>query len=223
MQTFIYFLETAHPCTTKHWHKHTTLSLHRRCERTLHFLALVHWWPWRTLNSRCYQQLGPHNTKHGHTNQSANHYTIQPDIVDNSTCTIIWPPTHHHHNQHTTWLYNATKPRNIYKLQDNIIFTNIILMADKHNIPNGKMHSNCRLLPDHIVCNITQGNNIRSANTCHPALKLLNKEITSDIHNQNLWKEHLDTPWDHRHNTHILRKTIHGPSNRIPPPTLTLP
>ena len=25
-------------------------------------------------------------------------------------------------------------------------------MADKHNIPKGKMHSNCRLLPEDIVC-----------------------------------------------------------------------
>ena len=31
-------------------------------------------------------------------------------------------------------------------------FTNIILMADKHNLKNGKMHSNCRLLPEDIVC-----------------------------------------------------------------------
>ena len=61
----------------------------------------------------------------------------------------------------------------------NIIFTNIILMTDKHNIPKGKMHSNCRLLPEDIVCNITQRNNIRRANTCDPAL--LNEEITSDI------------------------------------------
>ena len=30
----------------------------------------------------------------------------------------------------------------------NIIFTNIIQMAGKHNIQKGKMHSNCRLLPD---------------------------------------------------------------------------
>ena len=29
----------------------------------------------------------------------------------------------------------------------NIIFTNILLMADKHNIPKGKMHSNCLRLP----------------------------------------------------------------------------
>ena len=68
----------------------------------------------------------------------------------------------------------------------NIIFTKIILMADKHNIPKGKMHSNC------IVCKITQSNNMRSAITCDLALKLLNEESTSDIHNQHLWKEHLD-------------------------------
>ena len=104
----------------------------------------------------------------------------------------------------------------------NRIFTNIILMADKHNIPKGKMHSNCRLLPDHIVCKITHRNNMRRANTCDPALKLLNEGITCDIHNhkQNIWKEHLDAHWDHRHNTHILWKTIHGLSNRAPSPTL---
>ena len=61
-------------------------------------------------------------------------------------------------------------------------------MADKHNIPKGKMHSNCMLLPDHIVCKITQRNNIRRANACDPALKLLNEEITFDMqkHKQNL-------------------------------------
>ena len=76
-------------------------------------------------------------------------------------------------------------------------------MADKQNIPKGKMHSNCRLLPEVIVCKITQSNNIRRANTCDPALKLLNEEITTDIqkHKQNIWKEHLDAYWDHRHNT----------------------
>ena len=94
-------------------------------------------------------------------------------------------------------------------------------MADKHNIPKSKMHSNCRLLPDHVVCKITkERNNIRRTNTCDPALKLLNEEITSDIqkHKQNIWKEHLGAHWDHRHNTHILWKTIHGLFNRAPPP-----
>ena len=93
-------------------------------------------------------------------------------------------------------------------------------MADKHNIPKDKMHGNCRLLPDHIICKITQRNNIRRENTCDPALKLSNEEITSDIQNQNLWKEHLDAHWEHRHNTHSLCKTIHGLSNRAPPSTI---
>ena len=99
----------------------------------------------------------------------------------------------------------TTIPTNIHTA--NIIFTNIILMADKHNISKDKMHSNCWLLPD---------DNIRRANTCDPALKFLNEEITSDIqkHKQNLWKEH----WDFRHNTHIRWKNIHGLSNREPPP-----
>ena len=91
----------------------------------------------------------------------------------------------------------TTIPTNIHT--DNRIFTNIILMADKHIIPKGKMHSNCRLLPEDIVCKITQRNNIRRANTCDPALKLLNKEITSDIqkHKQNIWQEHTHTLEDH--------------------------
>ena len=114
----------------------------------------------------------------------------------------------------------TTIPTNIHTA--NIIFTNIILMADKHNIPKGKMHSNCRLLPEDIVCKITQRINIRRANTCDPALKLLNEEITFDIqkHKQNIWKEHLDAHWDHKHNTHTLWKTIHGIFNRAPPSTL---
>ena len=84
------------------------------------------------------------------------------------------------------------------------------------------MHSNCKLLPEDVVCKLTQRNNIRRANTRDPALKLLNEEITSDIqkHKQNIWKEHLDAHWDHRHNTHTLWKTIHGLSNRTPPHTL---
>ena len=85
------------------------------------------------------------------------------------------------------------------------------------------MHGGCRLLPEDMVCKITQRNKIRRANTCDPALKLLNEEITSDIqkHKQNIWKEHLDAHWDHRHNTHTLWKTIHDLSNRAPPHTLS--
>ena len=67
----------------------------------------------------------------------------------------------------------TTIPTNIHTA--NRIFTNIILMADKQNIPKGKMHSNCRLLPEDIVCKITQRNNMRRANTCDSTLKILNQ------------------------------------------------
>ena len=35
----------------------------------------------------------------------------------------------------------------------------------------------------------------------------------------NIWKEHLDAHWDHRHTTHTLWKIIHGLSIRAPPHT----
>ena len=93
-----------------------------------------------------------------------------------------------------------------YTCTANRIFTNIILLADKHNIPKGKMPNTSRLLPEHIVCKITQRDNMRRSNPCDPALKPLNHEITSDIslHKQNLWKKHLNANWDHRRNTHTL-------------------
>ena len=86
-------------------------------------------------------------------------------------------------------------------------------MADKHNIPKGNMYSNCSLLPEDIVCKITQRNNIRSTNTCDPVLKLLNEEITSDIQTlkQNLWKEYLDAHCDYRHNKDIDKGTTYRP------------
>ena len=73
----------------------------------------------------------------------------------------------HHTHQHTHWQQNFHKHHTDGRTRP--------------SIPKGKMHSNCRLLPEDIVCKITQRNNIRRANTCDPALKLLNEEITSDI------------------------------------------
>ena len=80
------------------------------------------------------------------------------------------------------------------------------------------MHSNCRLLPEDIVCKITQRNNIRRANTCDPALKLLNED--NFRHTKTQTKPMEDAHWDHRQNTHTLWKTKHGLSNRAPPHTL---
>ena len=46
----------------------------------------------------------------------------------------------------------------------NTIFTNIILHADKHNIPKGKIHSTCKLFPEHIRHTVEHRNNIRAQN-----------------------------------------------------------
>ena len=85
-----------------------------------------------------------------------------------------------HNSQIASQFAQTRTPTNIHTA--NIIFTNIIQMADKHDIPKGKMHSNCRLLADHKLCKITQRNNMRRANTSDPPLKLLNDYIPSDIH-----------------------------------------
>ena len=128
---------------------------------------------------------------------------------------------------HNSDFAQTTIPTNIHTA--NIIFTNIILMADKHNIPYGKLHSNCSLLPDHILCKLTQRNNIRRANTCDLALKLLNEEITSDkqTYGRNTWMHTRITcttrtffgrpytvyPTEHHHphtkHIHNIHQTIH--------------
>ena len=51
-------------------------------------------------------------------------------------------------------------------------------MADKHNIPKGKMHSNCRLLPEDIVCKITSDIQIQIQN---PFLTAQSTQIKSVI------------------------------------------
>ena len=75
------------------------------------------------------------------------------------------------------------------------------------------MHSNCKLLPNLIVCKMTQRHTIRRANTCDPAL---NEEITTDIqkHKQTLWKEHLDAQ-----RAYSLEDHIRSIQQRPPPPT----
>ena len=99
--------------------------------------------------------------------------------TDGLSPTTIKPTGHNLRKKQSSLSLTPIIPTNTHTA--NIIFTNIMLMAGKHNIPKSKMHSNWRLLPDHIVCKITQRNNIRRATTCDPAVKLLNEEITSEI------------------------------------------
>ena len=101
----------------------------------------------------------------------------------------------------------TTIPTNIHTA--NIIFTNIILMADKHNIPKRKMHSNCRLLPDHIVYKITQRNNIRRANTCDPG----------NIERASTSRSLVRIPVSNKSLYHATQKKNHGYSTSISMPT----
>ena len=84
-------------------------------------------------------------------------------------------PTTRKLTEHNLWktqsplFAQTTIPTNIHT--GNRSFTNTILMADKHTIPKGKMHSNCRLLLEDIVCKITQRNNIREQT---PVIQLSN-------------------------------------------------
>ena len=49
-------------------------------------------------------------------------------------------------------------------------------------------------------------NNIRAQNASDPSISELNYETTSLIqtHKSDIWREHLHTHWDHKHNTHTL-------------------
>ena len=111
-------------------------------------------------------------------------------------------------------LVSETYTHHLTHIRQNKILTNTILNADKHN--KGKIHHNCKLLPEDIRTKVNTRNNIRKHNPLDPNLAQLNNEITSDIqhHKTALWKSHLDGNWDHRKNTHTLWKTLKNLSNK---------
>ena len=76
----------------------------------------------------------------------------------------------------------------------------------------------------HKTQNRTQ-NNIRAQNASDPSISELNTEITSLIqtHKSDIWRKHIDTHWDLKHNTHTLWKTIHGLANKKPTQPKTTP
>lgn len=113
-------------------------------------------------------------------------------------------------------LENTTPPQNIHVA--NNVLTNIILNADKHHIPKGKIHNKHKLLPQNIRDLIARRDTIRQHNPKDPTLPVINNNIDKLIqeHKSNLWKQHLEDNWDHKTNTHILWKTIAGLTNKKP-------
>jgi hypothetical protein len=102
----------------------------------------------------------------------------------------------------------------------NKILTNLILRADRHHIPKGRINNKIKLLPQEIRNSIKTRNRIRTTDPHDERLHRLNLEIDRDIENYktDIWKEHLEGAWDHRQNTNTLWKTILGLSNKRPPP-----
>ena len=123
-------------------------------------------------------------------------------------------------------LTDTTDVTDVHK--SNKILTLLLLDADKHYIPKGKIRPNKPLLPENIRAQIEERDIIKANDPTDNRLEHLNKDISQAIqtHRSGIWKEHLDGHWDHRRNTHILWKTINGLSNKKPTPitnnTITL-
>ena len=182
--------------------KHITIYIPPRDSTSTHYKkAGMH--IQRYIAHHKYTTLSPRRAKHHTTTKSSPDITTVSNTLYNRTS---WTTQHALSSDHLP-LITTINIRHDYRLQRNwrtqftddresayaqttiltnidtvnSIFTNIILMADKHKLPKDKIHSNRMLLPDHILCKITQGNKLMRANICDPALKVLNEEITSDI------------------------------------------
>jgi len=107
-----------------------------------------------------------------------------------------------------TTLSDSATPTNTHT--GNQILTNAILLADKHNIPKGKLNSHHTPLPEHIGNKIKLRNSTRTANPKDPNIQTLNIEINKLIsnHKENQWKEKLSDKWDHKTNTFKYWKTL---------------
>ena len=115
-------------------------------------------------------------------------------------------------------LTDTTDVTDVHK--SNKILTLLLLDADKHYIPKGKIRPNNPLLPENIRAQIKERDIIKANDPTDNRLEHLNKDISQAIqtHRSGIWKEHLDGHWDHRRNTHILWKTINRLSNKKPTP-----
>ena len=105
-------------------------------------------------------------------------------------------------------LQDTPAPTNIHIA--NKILTGLILQADKHHIPKGKIKTKQTPLPQAIRDKIQQRNHIRKQNRHDPSIQQLNRVIDHEIntHKRNLWKEHLNQNWNNKHNTHSLQDNL---------------
>ena len=91
----------------------------------------------------------------------------------------------------------------------NKTFTNILYQTGKKHIPVGRIRNTDKRLPQLISQNTLQD----------PSIPELNKEISTLIstNKTEIWREHIEKPWDHRRNTSTYWNTIHGLAHKRPP------
>ena len=114
---------------------------------TIHTLNLDHLHLITTINTRTKYKL--QQNRHTFTNYRKANWT-QFTTDTEATFSDIQPPP----DIHTA----------------NTIFTNITHHTDKHNIPKGKVHSTCKLHPEHIIHKIEHRYNIRAQNAIDPLI-----------------------------------------------------
>ena len=114
-------------------------------------------------------------------------------------------------------IQDAPAPNNVHSA--NKCLTNLILLADKHHIPKGRIKKLNQPLPNHIKDVLRDRNNLRSTNPTDSRIAPLNKEISKLIenHRADQWRDTLDKIGDHKKNSHTLWNTIHYLSGKKPP------
>ena len=115
-----------------------------------------------------------------------------------------------------TALEDTTDPTDVHN--SNKLITNLILKADKHHIPKGKINTHHLILPENIRNKIKERNELRKQDSKNPKLNEMNKEINKLIqtHRTNLWKEKLNENWNHKVNSKKFWKILNNLSNKNP-------
>ena len=114
-------------------------------------------------------------------------------------------------------LEDIEAPENVHSA--NKLLTNLILLADKHHIPKGRLKNLHQPLPKHINDRIKERNIRRNINSSDPTIPSLSNEITKLIseHRSAQWKTKLDQIGDHKENSHTLWNTINYLKGNKPP------
>ena len=113
-------------------------------------------------------------------------------------------------------LRNHTPSDNIQQETD--IITSTIINADKKFIPRGNINKKTKPIPQHILSKIHDRNQLRSTAPNHPQIPILNQEINKSLseHKQQIWKNHIESTWDHKNNQTTYWKTIKSLNNKLP-------